>query len=546
MSDSSRNVRGARALAMAALLSSTVTVGIAAAQDTSSASSAPGSPNEPAPATPLAPEIPSALTSQNAVEIAVQNNPNLQIALLQETQAKYAVLGEEALYVAIFDANAGYTHSRNPSLRDTGTTVSTTDSIDLGAALTQPFATGTVVRLSISNQRSVRTSPPVNAVGTEGFVSAPAYAVVGQLSLTQPLLRGAGTTLGLASLRVARLNRTAALLATQQASSQLLHDVLLAYWELWYAAQVVRIDEASRDLAKNLEGQARDKAKSGILARIDALPFSTQLAELEESVVVAATTRRQRSLTLAQALGRADRSGPELESSDTPPNVAIEDVEQRAIDEALAASYQLKSLDAQLQIAQYQAKIAGDGQRPRLDLDAYVQAQGLGNGDLPAAFGQAGRGEAVSAHVGLTFQTPLTNTRRNAQIQNALLSAHIAQKSIEAARQQLRSDVTSALAQRAAAASRVSLAEQTEKVAGEQAEGEKARFLAGTSIAIQVQQADDSHRQAQLRVQRARVDLVEADLDLLHLRGRLLERYTDVLKRFAPSAVSLDDAREPM
>ena len=113
-------------------------------------------------------------------------------------------------------------------------------------------------------------------------------------------------------------------------------------------------------------------------------------------------------------------------------------------------------------------------------------------------------------------------------------------------RQQLRTDVQSAIARRNAAKSRFELAQVTERVAGQLADGQRGKFLAGTALAIEVQKADDSHRQAQLRVQRARVDLVEGELDLLHLRGKLLERYSDVLKQMTPTALTLDDAREPM
>ena len=68
-----------------------------------------------------------ALTSQNAVEIAIKNNPNLHIALLQETQARYAVRAEEALYDPVFDASANYSHNRNPSPNGDGTIVTTTN-----------------------------------------------------------------------------------------------------------------------------------------------------------------------------------------------------------------------------------------------------------------------------------------------------------------------------------------------------------------------------------------------------------------------------------
>jgi outer membrane protein TolC len=486
------------------------------------------------------------LSSQGAVEIAVKNNPSLHIALLQQEQAGYSVTAEEALYDAVFNANANLSHNRSPSLRGTdGTIVSTTDTESLSAGLNKTFSTGTSLGAAVTGLRRVSASPPINAMGGENAVG-PAYSLIGTLSLSQPFLRGAGSTLGLASLRQARLNRTAAALVSQEASSQLLHDVLTDYWELWYSTEAVRIIEASRDLAKTLEAQAHQQVQSGTLANVDALPFATQLAEQEESMVLQGTDQRQRSLTLAQAIGQVRTSGPDLRSVDTPPEATVDDASAEAVGDALNASYELKRLQAELQIAQDQAKITGDALRPSLNLDASVSVQGLGNRQVSPAFDQFGKLEAVSAQVGLTFETPVTSTRRNAQIEGALISAHIVEKQIESARQQLQSDVLSALARRNAAKRRLELARVTEQVAGQQAEGQRGKFLAGTALAIEVQQADDAHRQAQLRVQRSRIDVVEGELDLLHLRGRLLARYADVLKRIQPAALSLDDARGPL
>lgn len=486
------------------------------------------------------------LTSQGAVELAVQHNPSLHIALLQEQQARYAVRAEEALYVPIFDANASYAHNGSPTLRGTdGTIVSVSDIAVLGAGLTKTFSTGTTVGARVTGQRRVSRSPPINNVGGDS-ATGPAYSLVGTLTLSQPFLRGAWNTVGLASVRVARLNRSAATLATLQTGSQLLHDVLTDYWELWYSTEAVQIIEASRDLAKTLEEQAKEQVKSGTLANVDALPFATQLAEQEESMVQQTTDQRQRALTLAQAIGQAGRIGPDLRSADTPPDVDVDESYTRAVDDALAASYQLKQLQAELEVAQYQAQIAGDALRPSLNLDASLSAQGLGNRAVFPAFEQFGKMDAVSAQVGLTFETPVTSARRNAQIENARLSAHITEKQIESERQQLRTDVQAAIARRNAAKHRFELAQVTARVAGQLAEGQRGKFLAGTALAIEVQKADDSFRQAQLRVQRARVDLVEGELDLLHLRGKLLERYADVLKRLTPQALTLEDARQPM
>ena len=124
--------------------------------------------------------------------------------------------------------------------------------------------------------------------------------------------------------------------------------MLIDYWELWYSSEAIRIIEASRDLAKTLEEQAREQVKSGTLANVDALPFATQLAEQEESMVQQTTDRRQRALALAQAIGQAERTGPDLRSADTPPDVNVDDTSAQAVDDALAASYELKRLQAEL------------------------------------------------------------------------------------------------------------------------------------------------------------------------------------------------------
>jgi len=486
-----------------------------------------------------------ALTANNAVEIAIKNNPTLHIALLQETQARYAVKAEEALYDSIFDASAGIGHNANPSLRNTdGTIVSTTDSVNLSAMLTKTFATGAVVQASLQAFRRVSASPPINQTGGELAVG-PAYSLTGQLQLTQPFLRGYGTTLGLATLREARLNRTVATLVAQQTGSQILHDALTDYWELWYATEAERIDLASRDLAKTLQLQADEQVKSGTLAKVDALPYATQAATQDGALDAAVTTVRQKALTLALQIGQVDRTA-ELKAADTPPDVLQQQLDDRAINDALAASYQLKQMEAELQIAQDQAKIAGDALRPELNLTASVSAQGLGNRAVSPAFDQFGQLQALSGSVGLAFETPVTDNRRSAQVAEALLAVHIAEKQIESERQQIKTDLETSLALRDAAKRRLEFALITDTVAHDQAEGVRGKFQSGTALAIEVQQANDSYQIAQLAVQRARVDVVEAELDLLHKRGKLLVQYTDLLKSYQPTALILKDADDPM
>ncbi len=467
------------------------------------------------------------LSEQDAVSSAVAKNPSLAVALLRASQSRYAVKAEQALYTAVFDANAGFLHSRTPTLTTDGATrIGTVATFDVGAGVTKPFAFGTVVSASLNGQRASRfTSNNTATLLTTS--SGPSYALVGQLALTQPLLRGRGSDVGEASLRQAKLALGANEVAAQESASGLLSSVLSAYWELWYAAEVARIYEQSRDLARIQEEQAKQQVQSGALAPASALPYTTQVAELQEAVLVSRTDLRQRELDLAHLLGEPRGVGASFVAADEPePETADDPVESRAVTEALESSYTRKQLQAQLAIAKDQLKISGDPLRPRLDFDAYVQAQGLGDRSVPAAAEQFGKLEAVSAHVGLTFETPFTDTRRNAQVQSAQLSAHVAEKQLEENELQVRSSVASAITRRRSAREKLVLSRETERVAQAQADAERARFQAGGSIAILVQQAEDSLRQAQLRAQRAKVDLVLADLALAELRGQLLSRYS--------------------
>jgi len=165
------------------------------------------------------------ISQLDAVAAAVRNNPTLHVALLQASQSRYLVRAEEALYTPLLNANAGVTHSRSPFLVGTNDVqVGSTDTVDLGAGLSKVFPFGTAVSVSLGGQRFLRSSE-ASALAFESS-SGPGYSLLGQLAVTQPLLRGAGSDVGLASLRLARLGLSVNELGAQETASALLADVV--------------------------------------------------------------------------------------------------------------------------------------------------------------------------------------------------------------------------------------------------------------------------------------------------------------------------------
>jgi outer membrane protein TolC len=455
------------------------------------------------------------IDARTAVRRALKQNPSRQAAEIDVQRAQQSVLSEEGRYPYIFQADAGYTRSRTPRLGIGDTvTSSTSRSYTIGSALRRTFPFGTTAEVRLEGER----------FETDGSPSPDGYGVTARASLTQPLMRGAGSSVGEAELRAARVSKTAAEKTRDRATSEIVRDVLLSYWELWYADEAILIEKNALDLAKRQETEADARVQAGAAAKADLLSFSTRVAQLEESVVQAENTKEARSLELGRLMG-ADESSGALTAAREEPSVG-KTATRADIEAALrAGSVELAELESQVKLARTRAEVAGDSGRPRLDLEAYLESTGVSE-RVPRAFERSGQMKWITAHVGLVFELPLDDTKRRADKSNALLAVRAAEHNLKAARDRISADAALTMAGERAAVRRLALAQKTLELAEKTHEAEKVRFELGQSIAIQVQQAEDSVRQARLRVARAKVDLAQEQIAMLHLSGRLLSSYS--------------------
>jgi outer membrane protein TolC len=348
-------------------------------------------------------------------------------------------------------------------------------------------------------------------------------------------LRGAGSDVGLSALRIAELQAAAARLAAKGTASELLAGALRAYWELWYAEQALAINRAARDLAAEKEQNARDQVSAGALASVELLTFSTQLAQLEESVVEAQTLHEQRAIELNLALG-IDAELPRAAASELPATETGVDLGVRHfLQQTEAQSYELAQLRYAIAIAEEQVKAARDPLSPRLDAFGELGASGLTDAAPWPAFEQVGTANALTARVGLSFETPLDNLALRSSLAIASLQLRSAHKRVDVLRAELRARLFAAASAQKRSRERIALADHTVAIARTLADAERDRFSLGASIPLQVQQAEESLRQAELRLQRARVDAVLVDIELDLVRGNLLPRHEPALAQLPDS-----------
>lgn len=457
------------------------------------------------------------LGSREAIAAALENNPTLRAAVLNEEQAGAAVRAEEGLYPLMLQLDGGFTHASSPRVDTNGSIAhSSSDTTVLGAQISKTFPVGT--------EASVRVQGNQQLPGADG----PGYGLAARLGLTQPLLRGAGKTVVQSSWRQAVQAENIAALRSRRVASEVALNVLDTYWELWYSLRALEIEQRARDLARTQLEEAEARVEQGDTAPVEALPFQTRLATLEESVVAARASRDNLSVQLAGAIGFASRRDRVMADAGESPDIAGPiPAERKAVARALESSPEVREQLASIALAEERERTAGEQMRARLDMMGWLEANTLGNGEVSPAFSQFGQGEAYSAYVGLVYELPLDDTRKEAQRASARLDVDIASQQLVATRDSIRSQVMTVMETISSAKVRLELAERTLDVARRQAEAERERYELGAAIFVEVREAEESVREADLRTVRARVDLVQARLQLEHLTGELMENFGD-------------------
>jgi outer membrane protein TolC len=481
-----------------------------------------------------APPTDAAVISENSVvKLVMKQNPTLAAAIGELRRAELLEQGEGRRFPFFFLGDAKAMRNGAPALGPNLVTFPESTNIIAGAELRRRLVWGTDLSLRVEATRQESftlftfATPSTGMGGMMGagtpiqtlFHLGPGYGGSVRLGLTQPLLRGFGRDIVEAELNAARANRETARSARDRTSSQALREALTAYWELYYASRAVEIQRRNLALARQQRDEAVARIRTGSIAPVEKLTFDSRIATLEEEIASAEAEEKIRSGALARAVGDpmlAFRRADDKEPVRHPEPHA--DTRKRALE----ASFEIAEQKSALKLAEVQARSAADSLRPRLDVDGYVQAYGLGLGEVTPALTQIGTLRAVTAQVALTFEAPLDDTRHRTERERAELAITVARQKLDAVLQKTVAEVDEAEQRDASARRRIALTESTLTIAREQVEAELARFRTGSGTALQVREAEEQVRTAELRAARGRVDLAVAHVTLAHLTGSLL------------------------
>jgi outer membrane protein len=268
----------------------------------------------------------------------------------------------------------------------------------------------------------------------------------------------------------------------------------------------VQASQSRVELAQALYDQAADLQKEGVGTGIDTLRANVELQNEKQRLLEAENERETFLYGLSRLLNLDPRQKIELADSlgffDTPqPEVGA------SIDVALANRQEWKALSSQIKAAESQKKAAQDSRLPTLQFDGtYAYVGTSGNTTLPTYTYQA------------SVNLPLfTGGRIHAQVVSADLEIRKLEEQRADLRNQIALDVKTALLNLDSARNEVQVANLGVQLSKEEVDQARDRFKAGVANNIEVIQAQDSLSRANdnqiaalYRFNQARADLARS------------------------------------
>lgn len=386
------------------------------------------------------------LSLQQAVATAVKNNLDLKLARLEPQIAEAQVVQAEAVFDAVFFANANLVWTDEPQATPI------LNGIPLGSSASvsdnRTFETGVRKRLASGGTATISTSLNRSRVKTPGFSFSPdpAYLATVGLGVEQPLLRNFGSNVNRAGIQLAQ---NADRRSVQQLKADLLRivgETETAYWNLVTARQLLAIQQ--RLLERGVE--VRDLLEKRQIRDANQAQIADAISTVEQRR--AAVIRAQRQVRAASDRLKALINDAELtvgsETMLQPVDAFVESPIEYNLAESISSSLQNRPEVFSALLAVDDASIGvtlADNQRlPRLDLTARIEYFGLSD-DFGGAYGNVSEDSFIDYLLGAVFEQPLGNRSAEAAFREARLQQSAAVIAYRRTVQQIVLDVKGAL-----------------------------------------------------------------------------------------------------
>jgi outer membrane protein TolC len=431
----------------------------------------------------------------------------------------------------------------------------------------QYFPTGTQFQAGMTNNRTSTNFGFFNLYN-------PYLQSALTLTITQPLLRGFGTLPNTRLIIEAKRTIKVGLSQLEQQVMATTTQVSNDYWELVYARENVKVQEAAVGVSQRLYEENSRRLQIGTLSSLDVLTAQSQAASDRQALVQAQSVQLQDETTVLNDITKNPLDGPLL-GAEIIPTTAIstpETGENARIEDAVREAWQkrpeLKQAALNLENAGTDVKATKNELRPSVNIFGEYIASGLGgvqtsttakptgaflpglpvvdSAGVPVAdefqatavntasqvvfpggagqdLGRVFRGNYSSFEAGINLTLPIRN--RAAQADNAQALLNERQQKVQYRQEQNAIFVSVRNALIAMQEDRASLAaaEEARKLAAQTLEDEQEKYRLGASTSYNVVLRSRDVTSAEGTELRDRINLLEDELKFNQAMGRTME-----------------------
>ena len=344
---------------------------------------------------------------------SLSNNLDIRVQLYQPTAAKQSLTEAQAAFEAVFTTRADYNRLDTPT------------SSQLNSAQFEGFSVTPGLEVPLQTGGSIRVQAPLSRDETDNQFSTlnPAYSSDLAISLSQPLLRGAGTDSNAYRIRVAFYRDQQTQARTKLEIIRVLANADRAYWRLYAARQELIVRKQEYDLALQLLEQTRRLAAAGKISEVEVVRSESGVADRVEGVIRAENALRDRQRDLKRIMNRADLpldgENP-LEVVTEPKLLFVKLDSQRLID--LAVAQRMELLETELQILSDTAAVAfaKNDRLPLLALEYTYNINGLG-ASFDDSLQMTRDNDFADNRVGLNLSVPIGNEAAKSRLRRAMI-----------------------------------------------------------------------------------------------------------------------------
>lgn len=452
------------------------------------------------------------VTVKDAILMALENNQSLRVERLNPLIQRTFEDQEQALFDPLLNAQVtaakeGFERAASPSRVDQSTLTG-------NIAIEKFFPTGTTV----------------TAAGDFDWLDSTLYddqftqSRLG-LTVTQALLRGAGTGVNLASIQQTRLETESSQYELRGFSENLLSRVELAYWDFALAQRQIKIVAESLQLAEHHQKETIDMIGVGRMAESELVAAQAEIASRRQELIEARSNMEVRRLQLLRLLNPPGANPFKREvmllSQPDLTNVRL-DPEDDHVALALRMRPDLNQARLGVQRDELELVKTKNGLLPRMDFfitlgkSGYAKSFGGSIGDIP--------GEGYDMLAGVSFEYPFKNRKAATQHRRALLNREQAEIALDNLSQLVELDVRTAYIEVDRARQQIAASAETRKLEEEKLRIETEKFRVGRSTNFLVAQAQRDLLLSQVVEVQAVASYLKSLTELFRLEGSLLER----------------------